>query len=201
MTIVIVQDMTFSSCDRSTLISMMSAINTLAMESRLIMKSKLMPMLIGAIALTLTAAPLVVHAQSQSDDYETPTYGQGQYQGRGRFAGINLSQNQKDQMARIRQDSQDRIQRILTPAQRQQLQSLRQNRRQQGTARAQGQRGRGMFSSLNLSDDQRRQLRDVMKDSKSRMEAVLTQQQRDQMQRNIQNMRARRQQSNGQSNQ
>jgi periplasmic protein CpxP/Spy len=194
MTIVIVQDMTFSSCDRSAVISMMSAISTLEMESRLIMKRKLMPMLIGAIALTLTAAPLAVHAQDY--DYETPTYGQGQNQGRGRFAGINLSQNQRDQMTRIRQDTQDRIQRILTPAQRQQLQSLRQNRRQQGMARAQGQRGRGILSSLNLSEDQRRQLRDVMKDSKSRMEAVLTPQQREQMQQNIQNRRARRQQSN-----
>lgn len=179
----------------------MDAINTLEMESRLIMKHKLMPMLIGAIALTLTAAPMVVHAQDDYD-YERATYGQGQYQGRGqgRFAGIDLSQRQRDQMARIRQDTQDRIQRILTPSQRQQLQSLRQNR-QQGATRAQGQRGRrGIFSSLNLSDDQKRQLRDVMQDSKSRMEAVLTPQQREQMERNTQNRRARRQQSNGQFN-
>lgn len=177
----------------------MDAINTLEMENRLIMKRKLMPMLIGAIALTLTVAPLAVHAQDY--DYDN-TYGQGQYQGRGqgRFAGIDLTQKQRDQMARIRQDTQDRIQRILTPSQRQQLQSLRQNR-QQGTTRAQGQRGRrGVFSSLNLSDDQKRQLRDVMQDSKSRTEAVLTPQQRDQMERNMQNRRARRQQSNGQFN-
>lgn len=181
----------------------MDAINALEMESRLIMKRKLLPMLIGAIALTLTAAPLPVQAQDDYD-YERATYGQGQYQGRGqgRFAGINLSQNQKDQMARIRRDTQDRIQRILTSSQRQQLQSLRQNRQEQrGTTSAQGQRGRrGIFSSLNLSDDQKRQLRDIMKDSKSRMDAVLTSQQREQMQRNIQNMRSRRQQSNGQFN-
>lgn len=181
----------------------MDAINTLEMESRLIMKRKLMPMLVGAIALTLTATPLVVHAQSTNNDYGYDNYGQGQFQGRGRFAGINLSQNQQDQMARIRRDTQDRIQRILTPAQRQQLQSLRQNRQgqQQGMMRAQGQRGRGILSSLNLSDDQKRQLRDIMKDSKSRMDAVLTSQQRDQMQRNIQNMRTQRQQSNGRFNQ
>jgi periplasmic protein CpxP/Spy len=164
------------------------------------MKNKLMPILIGAIVLTLTAAPSAVHAQNfqYGDDYEQDTYGQGQSRGRGqgRFAGIDLTERQREQIARIRQDTQNRIQRILTPAQRQQLQSLRQDRQgQRGTMRAQGQRGRrGIFSSLNLSDDQKRQLRDVRQDSKSRMEAVLTPQQRQQMQRNMENRRTRRQQ-------
>lgn len=161
------------------------------------MKLKLMPMLVGAIAITLTAAPFALNAQA--DTFDSYRIGQAQ-NGRfdqGRFAGIDLTEKQQEQMADIRQDTQEKIQNILTPAQREQMRSLMQNRRDQGGMRAnqggtranQGRQGRGAFAQLNLSDKQKEQLRKVMEEQRERVEDVLTPQQREQMRRNTENRR------------
>lgn len=157
------------------------------------MKLKLMPMVVGAIAITLTAAPLAL--QAQADTFDSYRIGQAQNGGNGRFdrgplAGIDLSEKQREQLADIRQDTQEKMQRILTEEQRQQIRSSMENRRNQGGVQtAQGQRGRRAYSQLNLTQKQKEQMRKIMEEQRERMEDILTPQQREQMQRNMENRR------------
>lgn len=72
------------------------------------MKLKLMPVLAGAIALTVVATPLAVKAGPN---------------GSGQRAGIELTQEQQNQMEQIRSNTRSEIEAILTPEQREQFQA------------------------------------------------------------------------------
>jgi Spy/CpxP family protein refolding chaperone len=160
------------------------------------MKLKLMPLLAGAIALTL-ATPLanqVVQAQSNTG---TPSQrGPHMMKGMKGMNALNLSAEQKAQMQQIHQETKAAMEQVLTPEQRQRLEAAkaqrqatraeRQAARSQGQAspqrqaRAQGQTGerRGPLANLNLSAEQQTRIQEIRQASRQRMEAVLTEEQR-----------------------
>lgn len=158
------------------------------------MKLKLMPLLIGAATLTGSVAaiafPLIstgFAATNQTNSQgqlvaqaQTPT--QGQRQGRkDRFAALNLSQAQKDQMAAIREDSKAQKETILTADQRAKYQA----------AIASGQDRRAAKAAMNITADQKAQMEALKTATKAKMKAVLTDAQRTQLE---QMSSARRQQ-------
>lgn len=167
------------------------------------MKIKLMPMLAGAIALGVVATPFAVKAQAHHSGQ--PLLAQAQRQEhQGKWAKLNLTDAQKEQMRQIKKDTHDQIQAILSQEQQDKLKTLMQNRRgqhqqgqhQQGQNR---QARRNVMAELNLTDDQKAKIKQIMEQQKARMQAVLTteqQQQMQQMRQNWQQQRQQRQQGN-----
>jgi periplasmic protein CpxP/Spy len=160
------------------------------------MKIKLMPMFAGAIALSVVATPFLVKAQANGPDPAQPTRAHHQ----GKWDNLNLSDQQKQQLEQIRKDTRTQIEAVFTPQQLEQLKAARQNHQpgqapQPGQAH-QGHRG-GFMASLNLSDAQKAKIKEIMQAQKSRMQAVFTpaqQQQLQQMHQQRQQMWQQRQQ-------
>lgn len=145
------------------------------------MKIKLMPMLAGVLVLGAVAAPFAVNAQANPS--VKLLMAQAQRQGKeGKWAKLNLTDAQKEQMRQIKQETRAQIQEVLTPEQRAQMETMKQNRQGQngqGQAR-QGRRG-GMMAALNLTAEQEASIKQIMQSQKARMEQVLTPEQRQQM--------------------
>ncbi|MFQ3616578.1 MAG: hypothetical protein SNJ57_07330 [Cyanobacteriota bacterium] len=123
----------------------------------------------------------------------------------GPLERLNLTDAQRQQLQAIRENSRRQIEAVLTAEQRQQLetrraemerrreefanltpeqrQQLRRDRRAQGGGP--GGPGRGPrpapFADLNLTDSQRQQIRTIMENARTQSEAVLTQEQRQQL--------------------
>jgi Spy/CpxP family protein refolding chaperone len=146
------------------------------------MKIKLMPMLAGVLVLGAVAAPFAVNAQANPS--VKPLMAQAQRQGKeGKWGKINLTDAQKQQMRQIKEETRTQIQQVLTPAQRAQMEAMKQNRQGQNGQRqarqGQGRRG-GMMASLNLTAEQEARIKEIMTTQKSRMDQVLTAEQRQQ---------------------
>jgi len=162
------------------------------------MKRKILSIIAGAIALTATVTPLLVKAQSSAPSnqpgVESPKKHRGQ---RGAWKNLNLTQDQKDRMKQIRTDTRTKIEAVLTDEQRQKLQDAKANRGQrQHGQRQNGQRPQGgPFASLNLSDDQKAQIKQIMESSKQDIQAVLTPEQQQKIQ-DFKNAHPRRQPAN-----
>lgn len=166
------------------------------------MKIKLMPMLAGVLVLGAVAAPFAVNAQANPAAKLLMAQAQeGQRQGKeGKWAKLNLTDAQKQQMRQIKEETRAQIQEVLTPEQRAQMETIKQNRQGQngqGQAR-QGRRG-GVMASLNLTDAQKASIKQIMESQKARMDQVLTAEQRQQMEQmrsQWQQQRQQRQQGN-----
>lgn len=166
------------------------------------MKIKLMPMLAGVLVLGAVAAPFAVNAQANPGAKLLMAQAQeGQRQGKeGKWAKLNLTDAQKQQMRQIKEETRAQIQEVLTPEQRAQMETMKQNRQGQngqGQAR-QGRRG-GVMASLNLTDAQKASIKQIMESQKARMSQVLTAEQRQQMEQmrsQWQQQRQQRQQGN-----
>ncbi|MBW4579064.1 MAG: hypothetical protein KME42_05740 [Tildeniella nuda ZEHNDER 1965/U140] len=137
----------------------------------------------GALAIALSyAAPMLPVAA------QTPTPPAGQYQKRG--VNLNLTDDQKAQLKQIRESTRSQIESILTPEQKAQLDAAKQQR-QSGQR---GQKVRGMWASLNLTADQKAQIKTIRQDAKQKMDAVLTAEQRQQLEQSRQQRQQNRQQ-------
>lgn len=161
------------------------------------MKRKILSIVAGAIALTVTATPFLVKAQSTSPAGQPGVESPRKHRGQGPWKNLNLTQDQKDQIKQIRTDTQSKIEAVLTDEQRQKLQDAKAHRGQrQYGQRQQGQhQHRGPFASLNLSDDQKTQIKQIMESSKQDIQAVLTPEQQQQIQ-DFKNAHPRRQPAN-----
>lgn len=137
----------------------------------------------GALAIALSyAAPMLPVAA------QTPTTPAGQYQKRG--VNLNLSDDQKAQLKQIRESTRSQIESILTPEQKAQLDAAKQQR-QPGQR---GQKARGIWASLNLTADQKAQIKTIRQDAKQKMDAVLTAEQRQQLEQSRQQRQQNRRQ-------
>lgn len=155
----------------------------------------------AAIALTFSVA-LPVAAQSTAPTTSTQRNPQMRHQN-----FLNLSAEQQTRMEQVRQQERAAIDAILTTEQKAQLQKGHESRRargNRGTAPtgqsqkpAQTGENRGMphphFASLNLTADQRTRIEAVMKSSREQMDAILTPEQRQQMEQHRQQHEQRRQ--------
>ncbi|GAB4176956.1 MAG: hypothetical protein Fur006_08310 [Coleofasciculaceae cyanobacterium] len=160
------------------------------------MKIKLMPMLVGAIALGAIATPFAVNAQANRS--AQPLLAQAQQnqqrQGKqGKWEKLNLTTAQKEQMRQIKEETRTQMQSILTPDQQAKLQAAMQN--------GQG-RNRQAWREIkeSLSEEQKAQMRTLMEQQKSRIEALLTDAQKQQLEQMKQEWQQRRQQRQQQSN-
>lgn len=174
------------------------------------MKFKPLSLLAGAVALTLTATPFAVQAQMRSFSpqlAQTPRTERGQKGGRlGGFSRLNLTDEQKAQMQAIQTNTRNQIEAILTPDQKAKLQAAkeaRQAQRQAGQGQGQrqarqGQRPQKGWANLDLTEQQKTQMRQIQETSRQQMLAVLNPQQRQQLEEMRQNMKTRFQQRNAQ---
>lgn len=149
------------------------------------MKLKLMPLLIGAATLTGSVAAIAfplaatgfastkpTNSQGQLvAQAQTPTPGQRQDR-KDRFAALNLSQSQKDQIAQIRKDAKAQMKGIITEEQQAKYKA----------AIASGQDRRAAKAAMNVTEDQKAQIKAIKTATKAKIQAVLTDAQRQQLQ-------------------
>ena len=140
------------------------------------MKLKFMPMLVGAIAIALATTELAVNAKAASPSRILLAQAQEPHG----FQRLGLTQEQKAKIAQIRQNTRSQIEAVLTPQQLEQLKTAMQDSRQSK---------RQAFSTLNLTQEQRTQMRQIRQSAKSQYEAVLTPQQLEQLQQSRQTWR------------
>ncbi len=132
------------------------------------MQFKWMPMLAGAIALSVTPIPLVVQAEL------APSSPQLLAQAREprKLEALGLTQEQQTRIAEIRRNTRSQMEAVLTPEQREKLKAARESRQQR----------RETFAALNLTPEQKTKLRQIRQSAKSQFEAVLTPEQRQKLQ-------------------
>lgn len=85
---------------------------------------------------------------------------------------IGTNRRTKTQLQEIRRNTREEIDKILTEEQRARLKNAMENR--------DGKRGgwRSVMNSLNLSDEQKTQIREVKRAQRTKMEAILTDEQK-----------------------
>ncbi|BCL34893.1 Spy/CpxP family protein refolding chaperone [Nostoc sp. MS1] len=144
------------------------------------MQLKPLSLLAGAIALTLTTTPFVVHAQANSS--AAPVIAQGAR--KGPWESLGLTDDQKAKIKQIMDNSRTQIESVFTPEQKAKLEAARQARqaqRQQGQRPQAGKRG-NVLADLNLTQDQKNRIKSIRQSSKQQIEAVLTTEQRAKLQ-------------------
>jgi Spy/CpxP family protein refolding chaperone len=170
------------------------------------MKIKLMPLLAGLITLSAVATPIIVNAQADTSTQAQPGQTTRQRH-QGKWNKLGLSDTQKQQMRQIHTEMRAEIYKtVLTPQQQAQMDTARQNRQagqnRQADPAGQARQGgkRGFMAALNLTDAQKTQMKTIKQSYKTRMQAILTpaqQQQLEQMRQQRQQMRQQRQQQQG----
>jgi periplasmic protein CpxP/Spy len=169
-------------------------------NQEVIMKLKTLSLIAGTLALTLTATPFSVQAQQNPSSPQQGT----EWQKKGQFQRLNLTPEQKTKMQEIGRNTRAQIEAVLTPEQKTKLKAAMAERKAQRQQR-QGQQGEGqrqerrgkkgdIFASLNLTDAQKDQIKQIRESSKQQMQAILTPEQLAQMKKFQEEMRSRRQQ-------
>lgn len=151
------------------------------------MKLKLMPILLGVITLTGSVAAIAfplgatgIAANQTNTSGHLVAQAQGQRrQHSDRFAALNLTQTQKDQIAQIRKDSREQMKGIITQAQRDAYKAAIQAGKNRQEARA----------AMNVTADQKAQLKAIKTATKAKIDAILTTEQRQQLQQMSQTRR------------
>ncbi|MBD2269190.1 Spy/CpxP family protein refolding chaperone [Anabaena sp. FACHB-1391] len=163
------------------------------------MKLKTLSLLAGTLSLTLIATPFAVQAQNNPP---LPQPGQ-ELQKRGLFKHLNLTSEQKAKMKEIHTNTRAQVDAILTTEQKNQLKTAMEKRKAERQQR-QGQHHSGhekkgdIFNSLNLTDKQKDQIKQIHDSERQKMQAILTPQQQAQMKKFRGEMRFHHQQRNPQ---
>jgi periplasmic protein CpxP/Spy len=124
------------------------------------MKLKDLSLIAGAIALTLTAVPFSVKAETTG----TPLQLAQSQPTKPPQGGIQLTPQQQTKIEQIRGNVRKQIEQVLTQDQRTQIK----------TAMEAGKPPREAFGALKFSPQQQTQLQQIMVSSQQQMEAVLT---------------------------
>ncbi|MBW4513478.1 MAG: P pilus assembly/Cpx signaling pathway, periplasmic inhibitor/zinc-resistance associated protein [Scytonematopsis contorta HA4267-MV1] len=152
------------------------------------MKVQKLPLIVGAIVISLTAATSAVQAEITAQRPLIVAQNAQNRQNNNKWERLNLTQEQRTQIEAIKRETRSQIEGILTPEQRQQAQTAWNNNG--------GDKPKNGLRNLNLSDEQRTQVREIMRSSKEKMEAVLTDEQKEQLRQMKQDGRSRRPQTN-----
>ena len=161
------------------------------------MKFKVMSVLTGAVLVAATTTPLNVNAVQVLPGQHllaqaTPP------QGQGKLADLNLTQDQKARMRQLHQETRQKIEAVLTQEQRRQYTAALQNpsravRNGNGDMNSfsvQRSGRRNVMASLNLTQEQKNKIRDLMQSARSRMNGILTEAQRTQLQQMLRSQRS-----------
>ncbi len=147
------------------------------------MKLQKLSLIVGAIALSLTATTVAVKAQTTSSSPLVVAQAQEHHS----FAqSLGLTDDQKAKIGEIRRNTHEQMKNILTPDQQNQLKTAMQNH----------QGRRVTWKSLNLTDDQKNQLKQLKQSEKTQIDEVLTPEQQQKLQQMHQNRRSQHQQPN-----
>jgi periplasmic protein CpxP/Spy len=149
------------------------------------MKRQILSLLAGAALLATPVMTQMVSAQAMGGG------------GMPRMAqGLNLTATQKAQMKVIQDRTRTQIEAVLTPAQKAQAAAAKKARaeggarktgvRKEGAWKEGDRKGGGMYKSLNLTDAQKAQIKTIMAASRKEIEALLTPEQKAQMQQKMQ---------------
>lgn len=152
------------------------------------MKSKI-SLCAYAIALSLVAIPFAAKAQTHTHAPLLLAQEQKGPMHNGPMERLGLTDAQKSQIQEIHRKTRAEMEKVFTPEQLQTLKAARQNRQN-------GDNRRNVMSSLNLTQNQKDQLRQIRESEKTQIDGILTPEQRQQMQQFRDNMRARYQQRN-----
>lgn len=166
------------------------------------MKLGLAAIALGASTLAWVTAPAVAQTVAQVEPVPPMQHH------RGGMQALGLTEEQREEMRAIADESHQEILAVLTDEQREQLETLAQQRgprpRPEGEFGAgvtppegaepgirpdRGRRGgmRDLFASLDLTDEQQERIREIREDAHERMQAVLTPEQREQIEEMRQN--------------
>jgi periplasmic protein CpxP/Spy len=148
----------------------MMVISTKNANTESSMQLKSLSLIVGAIALTLTATPYAVKAQTTSPSTQSPAT---ETPRKGHWQKLGLTDAQKTQIQGIRRNTRTKIEAVLTPEQAAKFKAEHQEGRRE--------RGREAHASLNLTDTQKTQIRDIRKSSQAEVQTVLTPEQQAQM--------------------
>ncbi|WP_375506185.1 Spy/CpxP family protein refolding chaperone [uncultured Nostoc sp.] len=160
------------------------------------MKLKVLSLVAGAIALTLTATSFAVNAQTASPS--PVLLAQTPQKERGPWKELGLTDAQKTQIQAIKRDSRTKLEAVFTPEQKAKLEAAKQARQAQRQAGQGQRRGKGGYADLNLTEAQKTQIRQIRESEKQQIQAVLTPEQRQKIEQFRQNAPSRRQQGNPQ---
>ncbi|MFB8788361.1 MAG: hypothetical protein U7123_05800 [Potamolinea sp.] len=163
------------------------------------MKNKLISVLTGAVVLTIAAIPLAQTAVNAAPGQQLLAQARTE-RGQGKLGKLNLTKDQIAQMRQIHQQTRQEIENVLDRKQREQYKAAMDNgqsgMRSGGSARNGSMRQQGgqqnILAQLNLTSDQQTRIQEIMRSSRSRINAILTEKQRQEIQ---QNMRSGRQNS------
>jgi protein CpxP len=148
------------------------------------MKLKNLSVITAAILLSLAATPLAVKAETSAEPF---IIAQAQ-EGYNRLEALGLSEEQKAQIAEIRKETHEQIKAVLTPQQREQLEA----------AKLDGiQLRRNTLRSLNLTEEQKNEMRQIKESTQAQINTILTPEQQQQLEQLRQNKRQRLRQRNG----
>jgi Spy/CpxP family protein refolding chaperone len=150
---------------------------------------KLMAVLTGVVTIAFSATPFAVKAKT--DTPTQPFLAQATIQSRqGQFANLNLTQEQTEQIRKLHEETRQKIEALLTPQQREQYKTTLENRRNpmrngygipNSVLPSQG-RQQNILATLNLSKQQKNQIRQIVQSSRTRLNTILTNEQRKQLQ-------------------
>ncbi len=153
------------------------------------MKLQKLPLIVGTIVISLIATTSAVKAETTAQRPLIVAQNRvAQNRQNNKWERLNLTEEQRTQIQAIKRETRSQIEGILTPEQRQQAQTAWNNNG--------GDKPKNGLRNLNLSDEQRTQVREIMRSSKEKMEAVLTPEQKEQLRQMKQDGRSRRPQTN-----
>jgi periplasmic protein CpxP/Spy len=157
------------------------------------MKLKTLSLLAGAIALTLTVAPIAVQAQTTSSPMLITEGGK-----KVPWKSLGLTDKQKADIQTIHRSTRTQIEGILTQEQKDKLKAAFAARQAQSPGGQQGprQRGQGPWKDLNLTEQQKAQIKQIRDSSKQQIQAILTPEQQAKLKQLHEQARSRRQQRN-----
>ncbi|MGD1913553.1 MAG: P pilus assembly/Cpx signaling pathway, periplasmic inhibitor/zinc-resistance associated protein [Rivularia sp. (in: cyanobacteria)] len=122
------------------------------------MKLKKLSILAGAVAVAFSITPLAVNAQVNSNAPQRVSQAKPQSP-----PDLKLSQKQIGEINEIRSDTRTKIQNVLTPKQREKIK----------TDLEAGKNARQVFASIQFSQQQQNELKNIMETSQRQMEGVL----------------------------
>ncbi|GAX44381.1 hypothetical protein NIES4075_53990 [Tolypothrix sp. NIES-4075] len=137
------------------------------------MKSKNLSLIAGAIALSLTAVPFSVKAETSKSAPIQLAQNPPAKPPAQRGIQIQLTPQQQTEFRKIDNGIRDQVQKLMTP---QQLQQIK-------TAMESGKSGREAFAAVNFTPEQQAQLQKIFITSQQQKEALLTADQKAQLAR------------------
>ena len=132
--------------------------------------NRLITFLVGAVALSVAAVPLMVKADAIHNGYPLVAQAQQQkpHKKGGLWSKLNLTDAQKQQMRQIEQDTKKQIEGVYRPDQLAKLQAAKSQRQQEQRINR-----RDLMQSLNLDEGQKARIKQIREAQKAKMEGIL----------------------------